>query len=282
MLMTLPHKIVSFETYDPRHNFDDWFFSQDADTRNAKNTQCNPSSGSDSEGDVSPELISTAYTRSEPIESPWELGLIHRGARWQTINLQKYDSSGDYGVGGMSTTYSNGDANILDQIKMKIPSDNQKQTFGLVPLTAERTEVFTALVADIKRGSDITSAGDPVDGGTIISVSAAKTLAEDLITYLDGLTKPIKVRSEIVGFSSLIAGTSDADKEELVGKFINLSKAAGGATSYEILIVAQSIKDIGATASITIKKALEDGTTTSVVDPKMKQYDQYADEILAE
>ena len=37
--------------------------------------------------------LSTAYIRNAPMESPWELGFIHRGAKWQTINLKTYDSA---------------------------------------------------------------------------------------------------------------------------------------------------------------------------------------------
>ena len=76
--------------------------------------------------------ISTAFIRNAPMMSPWEIGFIHRGVRWQTINIRtacdpennsnaitlsghaphdnKWDMAG--------TGYEKGDGAILDQIKM--------------------------------------------------------------------------------------------------------------------------------------------------------------------
>ena len=76
--------------------------------------------------------VSTAFIRNAPMMSPWEIGFIHRGVRWQTLNIKnacdpddnskaitlaghaphvdKWDKSG--------TGYEKGDGAILDQIKM--------------------------------------------------------------------------------------------------------------------------------------------------------------------
>ena len=68
------------------------------------------------------KFISTAVIRNAPMMSPWEIGFIHRGVKWQTINLQK-SSSADFSANGdvwknNGTSYANGDAAILMQIKM--------------------------------------------------------------------------------------------------------------------------------------------------------------------
>ncbi|MBQ4106374.1 MAG: hypothetical protein IJC73_02195 [Lentisphaeria bacterium] len=71
--------------------------------------------------------ISTAYIRNEIMETPLELGAIHRASKWQTINLKNAaEASSVYQYtdlrAGSDTqngfTYEDGDGNILDQIKM--------------------------------------------------------------------------------------------------------------------------------------------------------------------
>jgi len=68
--------------------------------------------------------ISTAVIRNAPMMSPWEIGFIHRGVLWQTINLKKshtpsgfFNDNGDnWGTSGSG--YTEGDAAIFEQIKM--------------------------------------------------------------------------------------------------------------------------------------------------------------------
>ena len=75
--------------------------------------------------------ISTAVIRNAPMASPWEIGFIHRGIKWQTINIKKAADpasnsnndaiihtphNGSWELPGV--TYAAGDGAILDQIKM--------------------------------------------------------------------------------------------------------------------------------------------------------------------
>ena len=81
--------------------------------------------------------ISTAFIRNAPMMSPWEIGAVHRGVRWQTINLKVAGNIGGTGGDFKSTSfepngdgssendwkrdgtaYQHGDGAILDQIKM--------------------------------------------------------------------------------------------------------------------------------------------------------------------
>ena len=74
--------------------------------------------------------MSTAYIANAPMRSLWELGAIHRGRAWQTINLKwaggiaenspfsyldnkRYENLSDAGI-----SYKQGDAGILDQVKL--------------------------------------------------------------------------------------------------------------------------------------------------------------------
>ncbi|GEM_PF-4019574 len=72
-------------------------------------------------GDTKNDHISTAVIRNAPMLSPWELGFIHRGVQFQTINLKGAADSPDdipNGWTGNGTNYSEGDGGILDWIQM--------------------------------------------------------------------------------------------------------------------------------------------------------------------
>ena len=103
-------------------------------------------------GEAAGQHISTAVIRNKPMRSPWELGFIHRGIPFQTLNLLKAGSidgtenisatthapvnfvdwnamTGEFAKG---TRYEYGDAGILDQIKMT-PFN---KSYGKVDITA--------------------------------------------------------------------------------------------------------------------------------------------------
>lgn len=77
-------------------------------------------------------FMSTAYIANAPMRSLWELGAIHRGKAWQTINLKwaggsaadstfsyqdnKYNNADKLSQEGIS--YEQGDGGILDQVKL--------------------------------------------------------------------------------------------------------------------------------------------------------------------
>jgi hypothetical protein len=89
----------------------------------------------DMETTQSPTTLSTAYIRNGPMVSPWELGAIHRGAAWETINLKEYNAvagANPLTGGGLckesaSGSKNGGDANILDQIKMTSNVENKQK-----------------------------------------------------------------------------------------------------------------------------------------------------------
>ena len=104
-----------------------------SDTPNAAGTNKDKELASEPawKGNNADQHISTAFIRNAPMKSPWELGLIHRAAPWQTINLKGACSPDNPSVaitlkdhdpgklwGAAGTTYAGGDGGILDQIKM--------------------------------------------------------------------------------------------------------------------------------------------------------------------
>jgi len=273
-----------------------------------------PSAGDDSEigNDPANKQLSTAFIRNAPMESPWELGFIHRAARWQTINLKTFDPAKaistfklttpdrDYIAGG--GLYADGDANILDQIKMTDAAKSPQK----INLSASDTIFFDALFDKIRLGCDIVRDTAvpvvPLTHMTVTSMAGYPTAPTNLTTEIavaDPAVAPYSTmrdaiiawfktpdlstftnitRASIVSISTGLLGAdpdgspttidfgalqadTDASQEELIGKIANLTKVGSGTGNFKIIVLAQTIKDIGTAAGISITKASADETT---------------------
>ena len=248
-------------------------------------------------GDVSTGHISTAYIRNAPMISPWELGFIHRGKKWQTINLKAYDhdkafktfepTAGlHYLVGG--GIYSKGDANILDQIKMTPDKESPLK----VNLKGAGEMVLNGLLDVQKMGLDGSNKDfvARADRDSTNSAEAYSALCDELLGASGSPTSLSVVNSAIITeFDPAItageydtraalakitdidnAGTTDAAKEEWIGKVINLTEARRGLDIFEIVIVSQAIQDVGPPVSgvpVTINKPYRDPDTHKLEDP---------------
>ena len=120
--------------------------------------------------------LSTAFIRNAPMMSPWEIGLIHRGVRWQTLNIKNAcdpdnnsqsvqltahaPNNNNWAAEG--TSYEGGDGGILDQIKMT----EQCATYGKININKLRDdhpehdstydpEIVRVLFNQIRRGQSI-------------------------------------------------------------------------------------------------------------------------------
>jgi len=103
-------------------------------------------------GNATGQHVSTAYIRNSPMVSPWEVGLIHRGRAWQTLNIKRAGGFGENAEIRLSdikakfddwtaagTKYENGDGAIFEYTKMSISC----RAMGKIPLTLLRTEAIT-------------------------------------------------------------------------------------------------------------------------------------------
>ena len=230
--------------------------------------------------------ISTARIKNGAMESPWELGFIHRGAKWETLNLKKYDTSKAYGLtvipasGGKNYilgggAYNLGDANILDQIKMVAAAKSLEK----VNIASQKADILKALFSQIETGCPVDSTvsiSSMVTGGTLLTMSDAnRQTIMDMFTTTsatDNLTRAC-VADNLKTFAG---GTTDAAQEELIGKVINLVKIAeqGGSGNYTIVIVSQAIKDVGGDGTdISITKTSADGLATQTVACQLGRFD---------
>jgi hypothetical protein len=271
--------------------------------------------------------LSTAFIRNAPMESPWELGFIHRGKMWQTLNLKKYDSSKGirtfklitpdryYIAGG--GLYKDGDANILDQVKMTKSAKSPEK----INITTQKEGILNALFSQIQLGCTIvrdnTPTFDPAVHMTVdsMAINGTTTPIDLTASTYTATVAPKGMRTKIIELfaspdtttftnltrasaadelASFTAGTTDAEQEELIGKMINLTKIGGqsGSGSFSIIVLAQSIKDVGTSSGIKIYKYSDDGTpgnqlcTLGVFDAYTSPTDSdkhiYYDEITAE
>lgn len=248
--------------------------------------------------------LSTAYIRQNSSATaangltPWDLGFIHRGTAWQTLNLKEYDKNkaNKYVAGSPNRipgggAYSDpvnggGDANILDQIKIGNATSAQKININSAytdPNTS-RNIVLQALLDKIRIGSPPAS---PATGGTQINVHESP-ITEKFMDAVTLISSAIMARDKSLDYitrsgvanamysvdniappsrralSQTFCGiqNTDAKQEELIGKIINLCDVGGKVEYFTVIILAQSIKDVGGPSTgsgIDIIKKSADG-----------------------
>jgi len=245
----------SVQAMDPRANTSPsgWAWSGNSfenvncDTLSSVNTAdaaCDPSSvagsgNGDDETVTDPAAgVSTAFIRNAPMKSPWELGAIHRGEPWCTLNLTLYND------GSATKNYAGGDALILDQVKIGSPTERQ----GKVNINTAGTETLDALFTGLTVGGTYASPS----GGTALTTGSGNQV-ESLRTAVlagNGATggSPFVSRSEIVDIAALVDGSvvtqnTNRKQEELIGKIANLTTVRQNI--FEIVAVAQAVRDTG-------------------------------------
>lgn len=223
--------------------------------------------------------LSTAYIRNAPMQSLWELGVIHRGAAWQTLNLKAAGAPGGTGTispsdmrQGLSwdnssgTSYAEGDGGILEQVKLT----EKAYSYGLVNInmlcsdtninegyqSEYDDQMGQALFYYIKCGQEI---NDFETNGT--GTALGSTTTSGVVSYLRASTnRPFASRTQFLDWSSggnslanafgevSMTNASDAQQEEIVGKTINLLKAEQSASNViQFIVVAQTIRDVAGT-----------------------------------
>lgn len=262
----------------PAHPFNPGEASDD-DASNKYDPEKNVYSNGPAWGDGTNHL-STAYIRNAPMQSLWELGVIHRGAAWQTLNLKAAGAPG--GVGSISpsdmkqlgnvwdttpgTTYAAGDGGILEQVKLT----EETYCFGKVNINmlAKRpdetipgesprfydSQMAEALFYKIRYGQEISNFETNTTSGKEISLDLESNLVSALTSDMN---RPFASRTQFLDWKystgSLsnafglvdMTSASDAQQEEIVGKTINLLKAEPSASNViQFIVVAQTIRDL--------------------------------------
>ena len=201
-------------------------------------------------------VVSTSYIRGQvsnttEVQSPWEIGFIHRGAPYQTLNIKRFNkNSAEIGK------YEDGDANIFDYIKVVqkekdsegkeyIPTENKVQSRGLVNLqkishqnensvNGGNLPAAYAFFSNIDLGWKMDKNNNifkPKPGIEWVDMLAqAKNIVKKIVEVVDKPDFELKSRAAILDpvlklQSVLAVGDDDAAQEELIGRFIMLTTA---------------------------------------------------------
>ncbi len=222
--------------------------ASDIGSVNLQHSLANPSTvgaGYDAETAADPAAgsLSTAYIRNGPMQSLWELGAIHRGEPWRTINLHDYAASPD-------GKYGNGDWKILDQVKL----GSATEVRGKVNANSPVANVWKALLTGVTVGGTYSnpSGGTPLDPTWSMNNAIYDIVHDttDGILYTNGamLGAAWTSRGAILGSAKLTNGTEatqadDRSQEEIIGKLANLLTVRQN--YFTVIVVAQAVKDVG-------------------------------------
>ncbi len=243
-------KELNYQVADPRCNTrtSDWTSGLEQTLTKSNSAIANPSSASgsgDTETVTKPEDgISTAFIRNGPIQSLWELGAIHRGEPWRTINLRDYNSVGYTPTGVYK--YANGDANLLDQVVL--PTVLSTGTFtaarGRFNLNSRSAEAWRTVLGSVqirKKYEDTTAgAGDHILSNTVLKMTNSILISNS--ANIKNAIGKIAGYPELTTTSVLSSNVTDRAQEEIVGKLANLLTVRPN--FFTVIVVGQSVKDL--------------------------------------
>lgn len=239
--------------------------------------------------------ISTAYIRHGQMQSLWELGAIHRGAPWQTINLKCAAAKGT----GMDT-YQAGDGHLLDQVALASSTDRATDAvFGLINLNCVASFgnapfVFKSLFTNFPVYKSYANMNAfSAEGGFIQgdAVDSEKSGNMDADTYAEELSNGVSfaVKNGYFPRRTAVFPTSypapagnpmehiipknvpDAQSEEIFARVVNLLKWNRQQTKRAtILVLAQTIKDTG---GVSLEKSLPKNDTDLMRDAGFQAFD---------
>ena len=240
--------------------------------------------------------ISTAYIRNGVMQSMWELGYIHRGAAWETINLlgsnvslqdmynylygTHNDSAGSSGFAG--TKYVDGDAAILDTVKLSkyaiswgmLDVNMLRSTFPGYDYTGENDDrmLFDGVVSNLTKhenpgstlGENPPYLFNDTDKAALLAGAKGASAMSARSQFADSAFDSV--------FSSSTQFTTDALREEAVGKLMPFLKAEPAlVTVFHADIVVQTIRDVG---GVEVAKLKSDGTLTDPQSTTLGTFDK--------
>lgn len=271
---------------DPRQNLgrNDWSTPSFAETETAVNSTIGyvnnainlGGSNHDNEKRTDPayagnDSISTAYIRHGQMLSLWELGAIHRGAPWQTINLKCAPAKGT-----RMEAYQNGDGHLLDHVALATSTDRGSDwILGMINLNcvasfggSSAPFAFKSLFTNfpVYRTYAAMNSGS-ADGGKIVgdSVDSDKNGDLDADAYAKDLSEAVTYaisqgnlprRTAVFPTQYPASGSqmehiikrnvNDAEAEEIFCRVVNLLKwNRQPLKRATVLVLAQTIRDIG-------------------------------------
>ena len=227
--------------------------------------------------------LSTAFIRQDPLESLWELGFIHRGIKWQTINLKAVQNETD--IRNIDPEYKNGDAEILDMVCLnygerhkidlnargaQFPNDGslaQKIWEELFSLSSDKIRIGNPhpdQSIELTDGDDISlnetvsdllelGAGDDGESGGGEGGTSGSNIPSDLVL---GSRNLFLRRSAIAPalYEAVKDKSTDAKQEAYVGKVIGLTDAYAYPPEVRVIVQAELLSQQTGEATDSVKK----------------------------
>ena len=266
-------------------------------TFNERNAFCNPANtdpavDKDLESATNPDDVSSAHIADAPMKTLVELGAIHRAAKWQTINLRASRSNPstqlDHGINDAGDTYQQGDAWILDHVKLTDRVRVPHRLYINIPPGANTPEsalLYSALFRELTWNWDKhynysfsgSTIGTPADAGDAlagrdVNINSGENKffsRAELINFESGGNKLWNAYGQI----SPLTGTVVKDVyvetvPALVSSLISFFPRPPDPVA--LILAAQSIRDVGTTTGFTMSKLRPDGTAPSGSPPTVR------------
>lgn len=210
---------------DPAHPFDPGAATDTGKYDQEKNVDSNGPAWTDT------KHLSTAYIRNAPMQSLWELGVIHRGAAWQTLNLKAAgapkDPSSPAAATSISpadmkqnlawsnaegTSYSSGDGGILEQVKLT----ENAYCYGKIDInmlcsdtsinkgyqSKYDDEMGQVLFNNIRYGQEISKFETETTTGTALSFSSGSPLSQVVTAMTSSDKRPFASRTQFLDWTT--------------------------------------------------------------------------------
>lgn len=175
--------------------------------------------------------LSTAYIRNAPMQSLWELGVIHRGAAWQTLNLKAAgapkDPSSPAAATSISpadmkqnlawsnaegTSYASGDGGILEQVKLT----ENAYCYGKIDInmlcsdtsinkgyqSKYDDEMGQVLFNNIRYGQEISKFETDTATGSTLSFSSGSPLSQVVTAMTSSDKRPFASRTQFLDWTT--------------------------------------------------------------------------------
>lgn len=210
---------------DPDHPFDPSAATDTSKYDQEKNVSSNGPAWTDN------KHLSTAYIRNAPMQSLWELGVIHRGAAWQTLNLKAAgapkDPSSPTATTSISpadmkqnltwsnvegTSYASGDGGILEQVKLT----ENAYCYGKIDInmlcsdtsinkgyqSKYDDEMGQVLFNNIRYGQEISKFETDTATGSTLSFSSVSPLSQVVTAMTSSDKRPFASRTQFLDWTT--------------------------------------------------------------------------------
>jgi hypothetical protein len=218
-------------TWSDRWEWFGWSDDENVGSMGSQNAKSRPDLGEEPyAGDIkdaytlpgSDTGLSTGFIRNGPMQSLWELGAIHRGEPWRTVDLK---------------SFSSGDAKLLSQCKIGPWTITTGKFNANSPLPAP----WQVLLSNLR---DDALYFNPAPAGAPSYIDAVAVVTALGLPAGSGRFVERGQVADFAPLSNYTGATTDRERESVIGRIANLLTVRQN--YFTVLVHGQSVKDLGA------------------------------------